>query len=117
MGFIPPSPNPYSDVAAWLDGSVDPAALLLATCGGDTVKLFNVAVESGDPMCLPTPVNAIKWNNTSYRSIMRQTYEKKRVQLRNQDAKSSELRCARATFHVHFHQPLARIKKNDENLQ
>ena len=52
-------------------GFVDPAAPLLATCGGDTVKLFDVTVESGDPCVLAYapapghPVNAVKWNHTS----------------------------------------------------
>ncbi|XP_062194082.1 protein NEDD1-like isoform X2 [Phragmites australis] len=52
-------------------GFVDPAAPLLATCGGDTVKLFDVTVESGDPCVLAYtpapghPVNAVKWNNTN----------------------------------------------------
>ena len=52
-------------------GFVDPAAPLLATCGGDTVKLFDVTVESGDPCVLAytpapgNPVNAVKWNHTS----------------------------------------------------
>ena len=46
-------------------GFVDPAAPLLATCGGDTVKLFDVRVESGDPCVLAlrpapgNPVNAV----------------------------------------------------------
>jgi hypothetical protein len=54
-------------------GFVDPAAPLLATCGGDTVKLFDVTVESGDPCVLAytpspgNPVNAVKWNHTSER--------------------------------------------------
>ncbi|VAI17028.1 unnamed protein product [Triticum turgidum subsp. durum] len=52
-------------------GFVDPAAPLLATCGGDTVKLFDVTVESGDPCVLAYspapghPVNAVKWNHTN----------------------------------------------------
>lgn len=52
-------------------GFVDPAAPLLATCGGDTVKLFDVTVESGDPCVLAyapapgNPVNAVKWNHTN----------------------------------------------------
>ncbi|XP_062199337.1 protein NEDD1 [Phragmites australis] len=52
-------------------GFVDPAAPLLATCGGDTVKLFDVSVESGDPCVLAYtpvpahPVNAVKWNHTN----------------------------------------------------
>jgi hypothetical protein len=54
-------------------GFVDPAAPLLATFGGDTVKLFDVTVESGDPCVLAytpapgNPVNAVKWNHTSER--------------------------------------------------
>ncbi|WVZ75189.1 hypothetical protein U9M48_023271 [Paspalum notatum var. saurae] len=52
-------------------GFVDPAAPLLATCGGDTVKIFDVTVESGDPCVLAYtpapghPVNAVKWNHTN----------------------------------------------------
>ncbi|GJN11762.1 hypothetical protein PR202_ga29979 [Eleusine coracana subsp. coracana] len=51
-------------------GFVDPAAPLLATSGGDTVKLFDVTVESGDPCVLAytsapgNPVNSVKWNHT-----------------------------------------------------
>uniref|UniRef100_A0A1D1ZM28 Protein NEDD1 n=1 Tax=Anthurium amnicola TaxID=1678845 RepID=A0A1D1ZM28_9ARAE len=49
----------------------DPLAALLATCGGDTVKLFDLTVDSGDPCVLsytPTPgshVNSVKWNHTN----------------------------------------------------
>ncbi|KAK3132454.1 hypothetical protein QOZ80_6AG0521880 [Eleusine coracana subsp. coracana] len=52
-------------------GFVDPAAPLLATSGGDTVKLFDVTVESGDPCVLAytsapgNPVNSVKWNHTN----------------------------------------------------
>lgn len=44
---------------------------LLAASGGDTVKLFDVSVDSGDPCTLsytPTPgyqVNSVKWNHTN----------------------------------------------------
>lgn len=44
---------------------------LLAACGGDTVKLFDVSVEAGDPCAFhytPTPscqVNCAKWNHTN----------------------------------------------------
>ncbi|KAL4188634.1 hypothetical protein AMTRI_Chr08g161360 [Amborella trichopoda] len=44
---------------------------LLAACGGDTVKLFNVSTEPGDPCTLhysPSPgfqVNSAKWNHTN----------------------------------------------------
>ncbi|CAA6669413.1 unnamed protein product [Spirodela intermedia] len=49
----------------------DPSAALLATCGGDTVKLFDLTVDSGDPCALsyvPTSgshVNSVKWNHTN----------------------------------------------------
>ncbi|XP_020103310.1 protein NEDD1 isoform X2 [Ananas comosus] len=52
-------------------GFVDPMSPLLATCGGDTVKLFDVTVDSGDPCVLsysPSPgsqVNSVKWNHTN----------------------------------------------------
>lgn len=45
--------------------------VLLAASGGDTVKLFDVSVESGDPCSLsytPSPgfqVNSVKWNHTN----------------------------------------------------
>lgn len=44
---------------------------LLAATGGDTVKLFDVSVETGDPCTLtytPSPaslINSLKWNHTS----------------------------------------------------
>lgn len=44
---------------------------VLAASGGDTVKLFDVSVEPGDPCILsytPSPgclVNSVKWNHTS----------------------------------------------------
>ncbi|GAB2223591.1 hypothetical protein Droror1_Dr00017732, partial [Drosera rotundifolia] len=44
---------------------------LLAASGGDTVKLFDVSVQSGDPCLLsytPSPgflVNSVKWNHTN----------------------------------------------------
>jgi hypothetical protein len=49
----------------------DPSMSLLAASGGDTVKLFDVSVEPGDPCTLnytPTPgcvVNSVKWNHAS----------------------------------------------------
>jgi hypothetical protein len=49
----------------------DPSMSLLAASGGDTVKLFDVSVDPGDPCTLnytPTPgcvVNSVKWNHTS----------------------------------------------------
>lgn len=50
---------------------VEPSWRLLAASGGDTVKLFDVSADSGDPCVLsytPTPgsaVNSVKWNHTS----------------------------------------------------
>lgn len=44
---------------------------LLATCGGDSLKLFDVSVEAGDPCSFqytPTPasqINCAKWNHTN----------------------------------------------------
>lgn len=49
----------------------DPSMWMLAASGGDTVKLFDVLREPGDP-CIssytPSPgclVNTVKWNHTS----------------------------------------------------
>ncbi|KAG6495225.1 hypothetical protein ZIOFF_043019 [Zingiber officinale] len=50
---------------------VDSSVSLLATCGSDTVKLFDVTVDAGDPCTLsytPSPgsqINSVKWNHTS----------------------------------------------------
>ncbi|MCO5580876.1 hypothetical protein L7F22_034748, partial [Adiantum nelumboides] len=47
------------------------AQCLIAACGGDTVKLFDVSVETGDPCsCQYSPtqgslVNSVKWNHTN----------------------------------------------------
>ncbi|KAJ8747356.1 hypothetical protein K2173_012936 [Erythroxylum novogranatense] len=50
----------------------DPSTgLLLAACGGDTVKVFDTTVGTGDPCILtytPSPgflVNSVKWNHTN----------------------------------------------------
>ncbi|MQL85510.1 hypothetical protein Taro_018025 [Colocasia esculenta] len=60
-------------LSVWMGGTslADPVAALLATCGGDTVKLFDLTVEAGDPCVLsytPTTgshVNSVKWNHTN----------------------------------------------------
>ncbi|OVA17774.1 WD40 repeat [Macleaya cordata] len=51
---------------------VDPSMALLAACGGDTIKLFDVSVDPDrDPCTLsysPSPgsqVNSVKWNHTN----------------------------------------------------
>ncbi|KAJ6830884.1 protein NEDD1 [Iris pallida] len=49
----------------------DPSSSLLATCAGDTVKIFDVTVDSGDPCTLSyspapgSPINCVKWNHTN----------------------------------------------------
>ncbi|XP_043713083.1 protein NEDD1 [Telopea speciosissima] len=49
----------------------DPSTALLAACGGDTVKLFDVSVDPGDPCILSyipsagSQVNSVKWNHTN----------------------------------------------------
>ncbi|KAJ6798799.1 protein NEDD1 [Iris pallida] len=49
----------------------DPSASLLVTCAGDTVKIFDVTVDCGDPCTLSyspapgSPVNCVKWNHTN----------------------------------------------------
>lgn len=51
--------------------STDSIKTLLATTGGDTVKLFDLTLEPRDPCILsytPSPgfqVNSVKWNHTS----------------------------------------------------
>ncbi|KAF9615984.1 hypothetical protein IFM89_027491, partial [Coptis chinensis] len=54
----------------------DPSMALLSSTGGDTVKLFNLSMESDrDPCTLtysPSPgshVNSVKWNHTSVESV------------------------------------------------
>lgn len=50
---------------------MDPATAFLAASGGDTVKLFDVSVEAGDPCALSyapspgSPVHSVKWNHTN----------------------------------------------------
>ncbi|KAG6503272.1 hypothetical protein ZIOFF_035583 [Zingiber officinale] len=50
---------------------VDSSVSLLTTCGSDTVKLFDVTMDAGDPCTLtytPSPgsqINSVKWNHTS----------------------------------------------------
>ncbi|KAK1299230.1 hypothetical protein QJS10_CPB14g01661 [Acorus calamus] len=49
----------------------DPSTAMIAACGGDTVKLFDLSVDHGDPCTLSyTPsrgfqVNCVKWNHTN----------------------------------------------------
>lgn len=55
---------------------MNPSGALLAASGGDTVKLFDVTVDLGDPCVLsysPSPgshVNSIKWNHTSISPLL-----------------------------------------------
>ncbi|KAL1196980.1 Protein NEDD1 [Cardamine amara subsp. amara] len=64
---------------------VEPSWRLLAASGGDTVKLFDVSADSGDPCVLsytPTPgsaVNSVKWNHTNL--VVASTGEDKKISL------------------------------------
>ncbi|GAB4849216.1 hypothetical protein Ancab_004027 [Ancistrocladus abbreviatus] len=65
---------------------------LLAASGGDTVKLFDVSIESGDPCTLsytPSPgfhVNSLKWNHTNL--VVASAGDDKRVTLWRTNGKS-----------------------------
>ncbi|XP_010452509.1 PREDICTED: protein NEDD1 isoform X1 [Camelina sativa] len=64
---------------------VEPSWRLLAASGGDTVKLFDVSADSGDPCVLsytPSPgfaVNSVKWNHTNL--VVASTGEDKKISL------------------------------------
>ncbi|KAK8936974.1 hypothetical protein KSP39_PZI011833 [Platanthera zijinensis] len=70
----------------------DSSASLLATCGGDTVKLFDVSVKSGDPCTLsytPSPgfqVNSVKWNHTNL--VVASAGEDKKISLWRKNGQS-----------------------------
>ncbi|XP_011036044.1 PREDICTED: uncharacterized protein LOC105133578 isoform X2 [Populus euphratica] len=70
----------------------DPSMALLAASGGDTVKLFDVSVEPGDPCTLsytPTPgclVNAVKWNHTNL--VLASAGEDKKISLWRKNGQS-----------------------------
>ncbi|KAG6502838.1 hypothetical protein ZIOFF_035127 [Zingiber officinale] len=61
------TPDPRNREMRFVDSSVS----LLATCGSDTVKLFDITVDAGDPCTLsytPSPgshINSVKWNHTN----------------------------------------------------
>ncbi|XP_065871684.1 protein NEDD1 [Euphorbia lathyris] len=63
----------------------DPSMGLLAACGGDTVKLFDVSGEQTDPCILsyiPSPsclVNSVKWNHTNL--VLASAGEDKKISL------------------------------------
>lgn len=71
---------------------LDSSASLLATCGGDTVKLFDVSVKSGDPCTLsytPSPgsqVNSVKWNHTNL--VVASAGEDKKISLWRKNGQS-----------------------------
>ncbi|URE46665.1 WD domain, G-beta repeat [Musa troglodytarum] len=73
-------------------GFVDSSASLLATCGGDTVKLFDVTVDAGDPCTLsyaPSPgslVNSVKWNHTNL--VVASAGDDKKITLWNKNGQS-----------------------------
>uniref|UniRef100_A0A5B7BFE4 Uncharacterized protein n=1 Tax=Davidia involucrata TaxID=16924 RepID=A0A5B7BFE4_DAVIN len=70
----------------------DPSMALLAASGGDTVKLFDVSVEPGDPCTLsytPTPrslVNSVKWNHTNL--VVASAGEDKKISLWRKNGQS-----------------------------
>ncbi|ESQ40512.1 hypothetical protein EUTSA_v10012734mg [Eutrema salsugineum] len=71
---------------------VEPSWRLLAASGGDTVKLFDVSADSGDPCVLsytPTPgcaVNSVKWNHTNL--VVASTGDDKKISLWQQNGNS-----------------------------
>ncbi|KAG7554260.1 WD40-repeat-containing domain [Arabidopsis suecica] len=71
---------------------VEPSWRLLAASGGDTVKLFDVSADSGDPCVLsytPTPgcaVNSVKWNHTNL--VVASTGEDKKISLWRKNGQS-----------------------------
>ncbi|KAJ4840982.1 Protein nedd1, partial [Turnera subulata] len=73
-------------------GLADPSKALLAACGGDTVKLFDVAEERGDPCTLtytPSPgcfVNSVKWNHTNL--VVASAGEDKKISLWRKNGQS-----------------------------
>ncbi|CAH2073930.1 unnamed protein product [Thlaspi arvense] len=68
---------------------VEPSWRLLAASGGDTVKLFDVSADSGDPCVLSyTPthgcaVNSVKWNHTNL--VVASTGDDKKISLWRKD--------------------------------
>ncbi|WOK96976.1 protein NEDD1 [Canna indica] len=73
-------------------GFSDSSASLIATCGGDTVKLFDVMVSTGDPCTLsytPSPgsqVNSVKWNHTNL--VVASAGDDKKISLWNKNGQS-----------------------------
>ncbi|KFK24993.1 hypothetical protein AALP_AA8G052500 [Arabis alpina] len=71
---------------------VDPSWRLLAVSGGDTIKLFDVSADSGDPCVLsytPTAgcaVNSVKWNHTNL--VVASTGEDKKISLWRKNGQS-----------------------------
>ncbi|KDP44868.1 hypothetical protein JCGZ_01368 [Jatropha curcas] len=70
----------------------DPSMSLLAASGGDTVKLFDVSGEAGDPCILsytPSPgflVNSVKWNHTNL--VVASAGEDKKISLWRKNGQS-----------------------------
>ncbi|XP_057980923.1 protein NEDD1-like [Malania oleifera] len=70
----------------------DPSMALLAASGGDTVKLFDVSVEPGDPCTLsysPSPgsqVHSVKWNHTNL--VVASAGDDKRISLWRKNGQS-----------------------------
>ncbi|KAM0008962.1 putative transcription factor WD40-like family [Helianthus debilis subsp. tardiflorus] len=70
----------------------DPPMSLLAATGGDTVKLFDVSIDPGDPCVLshtPSPgsqVNSVKWNHTNL--VVASAGDDKRISLWRKNGQS-----------------------------
>ncbi|GAV70309.1 WD40 domain-containing protein [Cephalotus follicularis] len=71
---------------------IDRSTALLAASGGDTVKLFDVSVDAGDPCTLsytPSPsclVNSLKWNHTNL--VVASAGEDKKISLWRKNGQS-----------------------------
>ncbi|KAJ0102632.1 hypothetical protein Patl1_06464 [Pistacia atlantica] len=70
----------------------DPSMALLAASGGDTVKLFDVSLEPGDPFIFsytPSPgclVNSVNWNHTNL--VVASAGEDKKISLWRKNGQS-----------------------------
>ncbi|XP_042415385.1 uncharacterized protein LOC122004585 [Zingiber officinale] len=71
---------------------VDSSVSLLATCGSDTVKLFDVTVDVGDPYTLSytlspgSQINSVKWNHTNL--VVASAGDDKKISLWNKNGQS-----------------------------
>ncbi|XXG45337.1 hypothetical protein AAC387_Pa02g0448 [Persea americana] len=71
----------------------DPSTALLAACGGDSVKVFDVSEDTGSDPCMlsysPSPgfqVNSVKWNHTNL--VIASAGDDKRISLWRKNGQS-----------------------------